>query len=115
MGLRETMNIKEWYKESMITEDWGVNSGWVLLVKNLCENIMQIDDTVEIIQVKQKFGNLRFYCSNNNSQKIVDLIRLAEMTSSGICEICGDFDRVSTEGTSPYIQSLCAKCRKNIK
>ncbi len=72
--------------------------GWYTLIDTLCSDIQgQIDNSqdrdtpipqVVLLQVKEKFGTLRFYYSGGN-----DLIRgmawFAESMSAHICETCG--------------------------
>ena len=106
-----------WYISALVSNDYNVGKGWNLLVGNLCENILKLDGTVRIMQVKQKFGELRFYYVEGQDKKqrtkIKDLVKLAEMTSSSICEECGSYDFVSNK-TGPYVQSLCHKCQKRL-
>ncbi len=72
--------------------------GWYTLLDTLCGDIQGIIDNsqnrenpipqVVLLQVKEKFGTLRFYYSGGN-----DLIRgmawFAESMSEHICETCG--------------------------
>lgn len=118
-SLDKPMNIKAWYSRAEETNYWGsIDGGWTRLVSNLCKNIIELDGTVRILQVKEKFGSLRFYIVPGKHKKyrkqINDLIYLAERTSSGICEICGSFDFVSV-GNSVRLKALCYKCRKIVE
>jgi hypothetical protein len=42
----------------------------------------------EVTQVKEKFGTLRFYLTNE-TEAITEMIEDAEKKSSAICEVCG--------------------------
>jgi hypothetical protein len=63
------------------------------------------------VQVKEKYGGLRFYVNGGN----VDtdkLISEAEALSYEICEVCGKKGKPNEDG---WISTLCKKCRKNDK
>ena len=84
--------FKEYYKKY-----FPVGKGWRHLVEKLVDDIIEIDPEVEISQVKEKFGGLRFYIWGGND-KIYKLIDEAETESYKICETCGTRDNVSTKG-----------------
>ncbi len=86
-----------------------VGEGWRPLVEKLVNNICAIDKKVEILQIKEKFGTLRFYINGGND-KIYKLIEEAEAESGKICEHCGSREDVTTEGD--WILTLCNKCRQ---
>lgn len=65
---------------------------------------------VEAIQVKEKFGTLRFYI-NHGDDHIYGMIWLAEVMSAGICEMCGTTADV-TPSKGGWIKYLCPKCRE---
>ena len=110
-------NIKSYYKRALASNDYNVGTGWNRLMSNLCKNIIALDSTVRFTQVKQKFGSLRVYYKEGKiaerRTKIAYLVRLAEMSSTAICEECGSFDCVSKD-TGLYVQSLCYECRKKL-
>lgn len=53
---------------------WGMEcgNGWYNLIDELCENVMTLigdkDITITAIQVKEKFGGLRFYYNTKSSE-----------------------------------------------
>jgi len=110
-------NIKNYYKRALANNDYNVGKGWKRLIENLCKNIIALDDSVRVLQVKQKFGSLCFYYKEGKKiecrAEIRDLVYLAQSTSTGICEVCGSFEFVSTD-TGLYVQALCRKCRKKL-
>jgi len=55
------------------------------------------------VQVKEKFGTLRFYCDGGDDA-IQGMISLAESMSARLCEECGN--RAQTRGGS-WIRTLC--------
>lgn len=92
---------------------WGITcgNGWYKLIDGLCAGIVRIDAAVEAVQVKEKFGGLRFYTggiAKKNSDAIWDLIRKAEEESLKTCEICGSKKDISQ--TRGWVRTLCTKC-----
>lgn len=93
---------------------WGicVNSGWFWLIDNLCNCIQNYIDTnnkqqVEVVQIKEKFAELRFYVINAD-ELIQGMIWLAEDMSYKICETCGSTkDIIHTSG---WLKTLCKGC-----
>ena len=92
---------------------WGFEcgDGWYTLIDTLCGTIQSYIDNnqhlnvpqVEVVQVKEKFGGLRFYTHGGND-KIDGMIWLAESMSYRICEECGNPGRVRK---GSWIRSLC--------
>lgn len=88
------------------------DDGWYMLIDKLCECIQfHVDKNghpqVEAVQVKEKFGGLRFY-TNNADEYLTGYIDFAESMSMNICEVCG-----STKGvgqTVGWIKTICTKC-----
>lgn len=66
---------------------------------------------VRALQVKEKFGGLRFY-TDRVDERLDLLISAAEQQSYKTCENCGNhkWGEVTTEGR--WIKSLCLTCRK---
>lgn len=62
---------------------------------------------VEAVQVKEKFGTLRFYIAGGND-KMDSLISFAENLSGCTCEECG---RPGTQDNGGWIKTLCEECR----
>lgn len=64
---------------------------------------------VEAVQVKEKFGTLRFYYNGGN-EYIDGLVSFAESMSSIICENCGQPGKTNDSG---WRSTLCSQCRSN--
>jgi len=64
--------------------------GWFNLVYNLCKEIYPM--RAKVMQIKEKFGGLRFYCSfpKDYSEKGYVFIRKAEEKAFETCEQCGE-------------------------
>lgn len=74
---------------------WGFDcgDGWFDLIDTLCERLQFWTDhnkapQVVAVQVKEKFGELRFY-PNLASEEQFGMITMAEAMSARICEQCG--------------------------
>ncbi len=61
---------------------------------------------VAILQVKEKFGTLRFYTQGGDST-VYGMIRMAESMSAVICEYCGNPGKA---GGSRWVKTLCPCC-----
>ena len=84
--------------------------GWFQLIWNLCEELEKVEKVflesipikektksllkdkreyeIMVLQVKEKFGTMRFYI-NNGTEEMYELINKAEEKSGEICEVCG--------------------------
>jgi len=95
---------------------FGIETGdgrwW--LIDALCGCIQHhVDSTggslqVEAVQVKEKFGGLRFYVDSADDE-VFGMIALTESLSLRVCESCGSTRDVSSSGR--WIRTLCNKCR----
>ena len=96
---------------------WGleIGPGWYPLIDCLCMAIQQYIDyhqlpQVEAIQVKEKFGGLRFY-TDQADDYVRNIINFAEHMSYFICEDCGTTNG-ATQNDHGWITTLCPECRK---
>lgn len=95
---------------------WGFecDDGWFELIYELSKKITLIDPEVQAMQVKEKYGGLRFYVGGVDkdlADEVFDLISEYEDKSYTICESCGTNENV-TVNDSGWIYTLCDKCRK---
>ncbi len=95
---------------------FGVQTGdgWYWLIDQLCRQLtVYYKPEIKAVQIKEKFGGLRFYVSNPTIEQY-GAIKFAETLSLSICENCGSTKNVKQTNTS-YIQTLCEECKnKNI-
>ena len=96
------------------TYDVSISDGWLPLVRNLTRYLeaMASDEGQQpphVLQVKDKFGGLRFYVDNPTVAQ-GRVIQFAEMLSFSICERCGTMADVTVEGG--WRKALCARCRQ---
>lgn len=96
--------------------DFECGPGWQRIIRELSlriENILEKTDSTDMyaVQVKEKYGTLRFYMSNMNPE-IHALVSDTEALSSQTCETCGRFGKM--RGWH-HIVVRCDKCFEGIK
>lgn len=93
--------------------------GWSKLISNLADVLEtyvkfsvpeDLKEQIFAVQVKQKFGGLRFYMSHETPY-INGAISLAERQSYCTCEVCGNSG--SEQTIRGWIQVLCDSCKTN--
>ena len=106
---------------------WGfdVGPGWHDILNALCGNIQHYTEwnnenfdkgytqykyvpPVTVVQVKEKFGTLRFYYDGGDD-KIDGMVRMAESMSAVTCEKCG---KPGTSTGGGWIKTLCDEHRE---
>ena len=86
-----------------------IGDGWYVLVDTLCRGLQRLTDSgdrpqVRAVQVKQKFGELRFYATGTDYLQ-AGMIHMASLISVRTCEVCGSpGERVEQQ---EYWQTLC--------
>ncbi len=65
-----------------------VGRGWHGLVKELVEDLIRLGWDRQVLQVKEKFGTLRFYVKDRRPEYL-DRIGVAMEHSGEVCELCG--------------------------
>ncbi len=89
--------------------------GWDGLLKPIFDYIERYnnehEEKIEIIQVKEKFGGLRFY-TNFTNEELESLIKEAESKSFMTCEICGSTNNIGH--TLGWITTCCEDCVKKM-
>jgi hypothetical protein len=101
---------------SMFSEPYGgiaVGEGWWPIIESLCANIQghikwknkdaEVVPQVVVMQIKEKFGGLRFYYEGGDEQ-IRGMVYMAESWASKTCEICGV---PATKQTTGWIKNVC--------
>ena len=111
----------------MFSEPYGgfaVSQGWWPIIESLCANIQahidwshknhewqvnnnkpvtEVVPQVEVHQIKEKFGGLRFYYGGGDDQ-ISGMVRMAEAWAGTACEECGAVGKRRSGG---WIRTLC--------
>lgn len=83
-----------------------VGPGWHPILQRLHDQILAIDSTYEVVQVKEKFGGLRVYLLSE-PLPVIDLVAKAEVESQRTCEMCG---RPGTQQPGYWIRTRCEEC-----
>lgn len=97
------------YRNGMVFE---CGLGWADIIRDLSVKIEKILDEnpdlfeVYAIQVKEKYGTLRFYMQSETDE-IIDLIFEAEALSTQTCESCG---RPAKMRGRRWMEVRCDKC-----
>jgi len=93
---------------------WGlmIGDGWALLLERLCADLSIViaeDDLAEFraLQVKEKFGSLRFYARGGN-ERTSALIESAVHASEQTCEGCGISSMIRCRGG--WYTTTCDAC-----
>jgi hypothetical protein len=88
------------------------DDGWFDILWRLCEDLellvaefeQETGSQFEVLQVKEKFGGLRFYVNCRRNEAIRQRIGLAAQESLRTCEICGQSGRLREDR---WIKTLC--------
>ena len=94
--------------------NFEVGDGWKDLVEKLSKDLSKL--SIQVVQVKQKFGGLRFYIdakSEKTYAKAIVLIDEAEKASFSICESCGKPGTLRSK--RGWLSTLCPECGKEWK
>jgi len=78
--------------------------GWNDIIFNLHNQLKQLDPHYRVMQVKEKFGTLRYYIHTDNNEAH-NIIIEAETASSHTCEQCGRPGTLHT--TRRWLKTLC--------
>lgn len=94
----------------MTKQDWlnCVGKGWHDIVGPLIDRCEQ--EGVEIVQIKEKFGGLRFYYDGMPSAELFKQIEAAEDASVRICESCGKPGQIKVNSRSTWLKCTCEDC-----
>jgi hypothetical protein len=90
------------------------DKGWYDIIKPLFNYIEEYnkenpDNEIKVLQVKEKFGELRFYVSHGD-ETLYKMIDKAENESLKTCEHCGSKENVIH--TDRWIWTVCKNCLK---
>lgn len=107
------------------------SDGWFQIIWDLCIDLEKMDienqktipadvkaksileygynvHELKVVQVKEKFGTLRFY-TQGSTDEMWRRIQESEKMSSETCEICGKPGKILNDG---WVSVRCNKCRK---
>lgn len=109
----------------------GVEKGWLWLIDELCKGLQFDTDQngypqVKALQVKEKFGGLRFYYTSiepkDAKRDTVEhhygvqsgMVRMIESLSYVICEFCGK-PGAKIDSPRGWRKTLCSECGAKYK
>lgn len=91
--------------------------GWYDIIDSLAEYIERQPVDMQVVQVKEKFGMLRFYYTITNSEDegyshmINGAVQFAKEISAHVCEECGDNGEHRKDGG--WFRTRCDSCFDN--
>lgn len=95
-------------REPLGGEGIRTRDGWYDLIDTLCERLESLDVVPRAVQVKEKFGGLRFYAFDvgDVARAIIDV---AESKSFLTCDRCGTSGRTRNNPRG-WIVTVCDAC-----
>lgn len=87
-----------------------VGPGWYPIILDLDQDLGAIDPDYQLVQVKEKFGRLRYYVEPEPGKPrrgFAKLIRSAERMAERTCEECGGAGAAARRGS--WVRTLCAE------
>ena len=97
---------------SFLSEGFQCGPGWYPLIERLSADIAAILDEMpleafRVLQVKQKFGGLRFRVTGSN-ERILNRIAQAQVEAAHTCEGCGRTSRIRS--IDMWLTTGCESC-----
>ena len=108
--LKDIGGLKSCYRYDSVIDSvqfFQIGPGWLQLVKELIEDLIELGWDKQVAQVKEKFGGLRFYIGFGTDE-IWKRITKAENESFKICEETGGPGELRTKGG--WMCTLCDEC-----
>jgi len=96
---------------SLMCYGFCVDDGWFDIIWDLSEKLrLIVPKEFNVCQVKEKFGELRFYADEDNistelRDKVRKLISEAEKLASNTCEKCGKPSEIKTR--NGWLSTIC--------
>jgi len=109
-------NFPKFFKDRNITEKscmqdgFRCGDGWFQLIWNTLKELQNIGFVSEILQVKEKLGELRIVMYNKTAG-VMDILNDASNKSIQICEECGNTNDAKIRRGN-YLKTLCTNCYK---
>jgi hypothetical protein len=86
--------------------------GWLPLAQQLIEDLLRLGWDRRVLQIKEKYGTLRFYVTQRED-RLLERIEAAMELSASVCEECGA-DGTWLDDKGPMC-TLCAPCRARLR
>ena len=100
-----------------IPDGWGkyvsCRKGWYKILEDLDSKLSYLDPNYRVVQIKEKFGTLRFYFDSSLDNLVKDImndcVAAAQYASSYTCEYCGS--RLTAKlREGGWVKTLCDDC-----
>lgn len=91
--------------ESLMCFGFECLDGWFDILDRLSKALTDLNEDVVAVQVKEKYGTLRFYIGVG-SDEAFDLIEAAEAESEKTCELCGKPGKL--RDMQHWLKTLCS-------
>ena len=96
--------------ESLMCFGFECGDGWYAIIDALSATVAQVSPECRAVQVKEKFGTLRFYTATSDSA-VDAAVQMAGEMSARTCEECGSTKGASTRGLRKgWLRTLCREC-----
>lgn len=100
----------EWKKPVNLPHAISVGKGWKTIICDLVDRLDETKIPYKILQVKEKFGTLRFYLDREDeSGGFSKAVNQAMKASKVTCEDCGARGKLRGDG---WVRTLCVPCNK---
>ncbi|MEK7640689.1 MAG: hypothetical protein AAB389_01685 [Patescibacteria group bacterium] len=110
----EELRAKYSFLSGVDSFDCGI--GWLPLISEFCAKLEALRlGPIKVMQVKEKFGELRFYVDNVPKDKLEVFEKTlweAANLSVKTCERCGQPGRIIAINKGMRIITLCEECEK---
>ena len=98
-----------------IPDGWGrwiqCGAGWYPILVRLEERLGEIDPDYRVLQIKEKFGTLRFYLAGQYDELGKAAVAEAEAEAARTCELCGSRGHLRTR--TSWLRTLCDDCARS--
>lgn len=87
--------------------------GWRNIIIECHKVLLQEDPDYKVLQIKEKFGGLRYYFAASNpalSHRMYEKISHLEKKSYLTCEICGADGNLRKNTVTGYLKTMCTSC-----
>lgn len=108
--------LKEKYKifDTIADGNISVGDGWFeiidegsLLLEEYTSKYPNVK--VKVAQIKEKFGEMRFYYDGSNDEYVKEIVNMMEEAANNTCERCGIYCNEKVKKTL-WVKTMCNNC-----
>lgn len=93
--------------------DISIPPPWESIVEECIDKIILINPDVNILQIKEKYAQLRIYIDGTDEDTVYEILNTAKARCEKTCQFCGEEGEFRTKGRWYII--LCEQCNQNTK